>query len=400
MNLTKRIIDQTACPEKGQTFLRDRSLPGFGLRLTKGSKVFILEKRINGRNRRIVIGPYGPLTVDEARKKAEKLIGRIASGEDPAEERSEKRKEAAFKDLAAAYLDYARVHNKPSAKNYEYTINRDLLPIWGNRKVTAISKADVSALHSRIGKDHPYAANRLLALIGRIFTLAAEWGYTPEDHPNPARGTGIVKFKEDPRDRWVTESELPRLAAAINKDPNPFIKAALWLYLLTGCRKTELLSAKWEDIDFDRCEIRLPKTKAHRTHFIPLSEPAVRILRSLPRFENNPHVFPGRYPGRPLQGIRRPWDAVKKEAGLPDIHIHDLRRTLGSWLATSGESLNLIGKILNHSTPRVTAIYSRLAETKVKTALEDHGRRLLAAASPKEDPAERMVSAIWKGGAE
>lgn len=394
MNFTKRIIDQTACPESGQIFLRDKSLPGFGLRLTKGAKTFILEKRINGRNKRMVIGPYGPLTVDEARKKAEKLIGRIAAGEDPAEERSEKRKEATFKDLATAYLDYARVHNKPSAKNYEYVINRDLLPLWGNRKVTAISKADVSALHSRIGKDHPYGANRLLALIGRIFTLAAEWGYSPEDHQNPARG--IQKFREISRDRWVTEAELPRLAAAINKDPNPLVKGALWLYLLTGCRKTELLSSKWEDIDFDRGEMRLPKTKAHRTHHIPLSEPAIRILCALPRFENNPHVFPGRYPGRPLQGIRRPWDAVKKEARLPDVHIHDLRRTLGSWLATSGESLNLIGKILNHSTPRVTQIYSRLSENKVKAVLEDHGRRLLAAAEKNADPVEKMVDALWK----
>ncbi len=394
MNLTKRIIDQTACPESGQIFLRDKSLPGFGVRLTKGAKTFILEKRINGRNKRMVIGPYGPLTVDEARKRAEKLIGRIASGEDPAEERSEKRKEAAFKDLAAAYLDYARIHNQPSAKNFEYAINRHLLPAWENRKVTAISKADVSALHSRIGKDHPYGANRLLALIGRIFSLAVEWGYTPEDHQNPARG--IQKFKEQSRERWVTESELPKLAAAINKDPNPFVKAALWLYLLTGCRKNELFSAKWEQVDFDRAELRLPKTKAGRSHYIPLSEPAIRILRALPRFENNPHAFPGRFPGRPLQGIRRHWDAVKKEAGLPDVHIHDLRRTLGSWLATSGESLNLIGKILNHSTPRVTAIYSRLSENKVKTALEDHGRRLLAAAEVKEDPAEKMVDALWR----
>lgn len=348
MKLTKLAIDKAQCPEEGQVFLRDETFPGFGVRLTKGGKTFILEKRIGGRNRRMVIGPYGPLTVDQAKDEARKLIGRIVSGEDPAEEKAEKRAEATFKEFAGRFLEHVkRINAEGTHENYYYMIERDLIPEWGTRKLTAIKRADVQALHARIGSTRPYQANRTLSLIGRMFSLAALWGDVPEGHTNPARG--IQKFMEYARDRWIKPEELPKLAAAINKNPNPFIKAALWLYMLTGCRRNELLSAKWADVDFDRRELRLPKTKAHRTHYIPLSDPAMRILEALPRFEDNPYIFPGRAYGQHLKGIKRHWQKVREAAGLTDLHLHDLRRTLGSWLATSGESLNLIGKILNHS---------------------------------------------------
>src|SRR5262249_54312779 len=143
-----------------------------------------------------------------------------------------------------------------------------------------------------------YEANRTVALLGKMFELARRWGFLPENAANPARG--INKFKEQKRDRWVTQEELPRLASAVAQNPNLYGCAAIWLYLLTGVRREELLQARWEDVDFARCELRLGETKAGRIHYVPLSTPALALLRILPREEGNPYLLPGAKPGSHL----------------------------------------------------------------------------------------------------
>jgi len=178
----------------------------------------------------------------------------------------------------------------------------------------------------------------------------------------------------------VKPAEMPRLAEAIDKEAHPLVRAALWLYLLTGARKNELLKAKWEYVDFDLAELRLPDTKAGRVHYIPLSEAALAILGNLPRTAGNPYIFPGRKDGKPLVNIAKSWRRIRKAAGIEDVRLHDLRRTVGSWLATAGASLPLIGKTLGHSQPSTTAIYARLSEDPVRKALEEHGARLMEAA--------------------
>ena len=207
----------------------------------------------------------------------------------------------------------------------------------------------------------------------------------PRDFPNPAHG--IDRFKEYKRDRWVNPEELPRLAQAFESEPNIYVRMALWLYLLTGVRKGELLFAKWTDIDWQRQELRLSETKAGRVHYVPLSAPAMAILRDLPRMESNPYILPGHIHGRPLVNINLPWTRIRKLAGVEDVRLHDLRRTVGSWLAQSGNSLHLIGRVLNHSNQSTTAIYARFGQDHVRQALEDHAARVMGAAG-KRPPAE------------
>jgi integrase len=211
-----------------------------------------------------------------------------------------------------------------------------------------------------------------------MFELGRHWGFVPENATNPARG--IDKFKEHKRDRWVTPEELPRLAAAITQDPNLYVRAAVWLYLLTGVRKTELLKARWEDVNFVRCELRLLETKAGRTHYIPLSPPALALLRALPRQEGNPYLLPGAKSGHHLVNIAKSWRRVRKVAGVEDVRLHDLRRTVGSWLAQAGNSLPLIGRVLNHTDPKTTAVYARLGDDPARKALADHAQRIAAIA--------------------
>jgi integrase len=178
----------------------------------------------------------------------------------------------------------------------------------------------------------------------------------------------------------VKPDELPLLAKAINEEENYYGSKALWLYLLLGCRRDELLKAKRSDIDWDRRELRLPHTKAGRVHYIPISEPALAILRELPEEDGNPYLLPGHKTGHHLVNIEKIWRRVRKAAKVEDVRLHDLRRTLGSWLAQSGNSLHLIGRVLNHSSQATTAVYARFGQDNVRQALEIHGKKLMSIA--------------------
>jgi integrase len=204
------------------------------------------------------------------------------------------------------------------------------------------------------------------------------WGFLADESANPARR--IDHYKEHKRDRWVTPQELPRLIQAIEQETNRYARIALWLYLLTALRKSELLALRWDDVDVVRRELRLPDTKSGRAHYLPLSEAALAILRRAPRLPGNPYVLPGHVPGQHLVNISKPWRRVRKAAGIEDVRLHDLRRTVGSWLAQAGNSLHLIGRVLNHASPATTAIYARFAQDQVRHALEEHGKRVMAIA--------------------
>jgi len=377
MKLTKAILDKAKHPGKnGSThILWDDDVSGLGLRVyPNGRKTFVIGYRIHRRWRVITLGKYGLLTLDQARKMAREKLFQVLQGKDPAEDTARSQQGTTVKDLA---LDYLERHAKPHKRSWrpdEKRIHRAVLPSLGKRSVASITRHDVMSVHEKIGKSAPYEANRVLALLSTMFEFARRMGYVPDNFPNPTRG--VKKYKEQKRDRWVKPEEMPRLAEAINNEPNIYIRAALWLYILTGVRKSELLQAKWEDVDVGRCELRLPITKANRTHYVPLSKPAIEIMKEIPPLQGNPYVFPGSN-GKPIVNVSKAWGRIRKEAGLEDVRLHDLRRTVGSWLATSGHSLQLIGKVLNHSSSSTTEIYAHLADDPIKKAMEEHGEKVL-----------------------
>ena len=155
------------------------------------------------------------------------------------------------------------------------------------------------------------------------------------------------------------------------------MRAALWLFMLTGARKSELLEARWENLDIDRRELRIPKPKQGKPHVYPLSTRAMKVLQQMPRFSGNPYVIPGDKEGSHLVNISKSWNRVRTRAELKDIRLHDLRRSVGSWLAMSGHSLPVIGKVLGHSSPRTTQIYARLTDDAARLALESHAHQLI-----------------------
>ena len=386
--LTKQVIDETPFPLAGQVFVRDAELPGFALRVTQGRKSFVLEKRIRGRMRRLTIGPYGPLTVEQARTLAKTHVGAIAQGTDPAQIRQDRLHEPTFGDLTAQYLE-RHAPRKRSARDDRGMLQTHLA-VFRTRKLTDLSRNDVARLHATVGATAPYRANRLVALLRKMFNLARDWGLYAGENP----ATRIQFFREESRDRFVQPEELPRLFQAIAEEPNSSVRGVLLTALLTGARRAEVLTMRWEDVSLTRAEWRIPQTKAGRPHLLPLPHALVTMLRRVPRVDGVPYVFPGQDGMGPLHNMKRAWDRIRTKAGIPDVRFHDLRRTVGSWLAGSGESLSLIGKVLNHRDVSTTAIYARLNLDPVRQALERQATKMLEAGEPQRTPAIRPRAKI------
>jgi integrase len=384
--LTKRIIGQTAFPACGQVLVRDSELRGFALRVTRGSKSFVLEKRIHGRMRRFTLGPYGPLTVEQARLLASTRIGEIAHGQDPAEIRQTRIHEPTFADLTEWY-EQRHLPRKRSARD-----DRSMLTMYLKefraRKLSDITRNDVVLLHGVIGKSAPYRANRVVALLRKMFNLARDWGLFAGENP----ATRIQFFREISRDRFLHPDELPRVFAAIAEEPDVFVRAAFLTALLTGARREEVLTMRWEDLNFERAEWRIPRTKADRPHVLPLVRPLVTILKQLPRESENGYIYSGRNGSGHRVNMKRAWQRIRAKAGVTDVRFHDLRRTVGSWLASSGESLVLIGKVLNHTSMSTTAIYARLNLDPVRQALERNARKMLDVGKAEKSADVREIS--------
>lgn len=286
-----------------------------------------------------------------------------------------KSKNLSMLEFANLYMEnYAKKHKKSWSED-QRRLDKNILPSLANRKIQSVTRNDVLSIHNTMGARAPYEANRTIRLLSKMFEVAKEWNYLDHSNNNPAKG--IKLFKEIKRDRWLTHNELPKLIEAVDQEQNLYARIAIWLYLLTGMRKSELLTAKWSDVDFERREIRLSETKAGRVHYIPLSEAAIDLLTRVPRLEDNPYIIPGSIKGKHMINISKPWLRIRKAAKLEDVRLHDLRRTVGSWLAQSGNSLHLLGKVLNHSNQSTTAVYARFAQDDVRNALEGHGKLIM-----------------------
>ena len=380
MELTKKAIDGFTYQGDGKSrdVRWDGALPGFGVRIyPSGQRSFVLSFRAAGRKRLLVLGRCGPLNVDLARNRARRHLSALLDGKDPQGPRQAEALGSTMAELCRVYME-RHGSRKLSRGDDQRRIDHYILPKWRNLKLQAIGRAEIAALHHKIGKRAPYEANRVLALVRKMINCARQWGLLEEGRPNPA--TGIALHPEKPRERWLTTEELPCLAKAVDEETNTYVRGALWLYLLTGARQNELLAARWDGIDWQRKELRLGETKAGSPHCVPLSGPAVAVLKSLPRQDGNPYILPGAKAGQHLVNIAKPWGKIRRRAGIEDVRLHDLRRTVGRSLAQAGSDLHLIGQVLNHSNLGTGAIYGRSREDVLHRALEDHGQRIMAAA--------------------
>jgi integrase len=359
-------------------FIWDDEIKGFGLRVyPSGQRAFVLSYRMAGKKRLYTIGDFGVWTPDQARKEARKLLVDIEHGIDPNEARTASRQQGVtFDQLREVYLTKHAVRKK-SGKKDEAILKRYIPDVWSSRTLRDFSRLEMSRLHQTIGeKNGPYAANRLLALLRKMFNMGVQEGLLPDNHANPC--AGIKFFPENKRERFVTPDELPKIWEAIHQEEHPYWTAYFTLSILLGARRSELLSARWVDVNLEAKTWTIPDTKSGRSHTLPVPGAAVEILRLIPRLTDSPFVFPSHGKTGHLVEPKTAWARVLGRAGINGVRIHDLRRTLGSWLAAQGESLPMIGKVLNHSQPSTTAIYARLHLDPVRAALERNTEKMLS----------------------
>lgn len=368
--LTKRTVDQIA-PGPSESIHWDDELRGFGVRVwPSGRKVYLAMTRVKGRLRKITIGPHGPVTAEKARVRAHEIISEAKAGRDPTKEQDQARKAPTMKELGERFLmEHVAVRCKPSTQiEYKRAVMLFINPKLGTRKVTDIQRKDIAELHHSLNHI-PYQANRTFGVLSKMFNLAEEWGLRP-DGSNPC--LHVKKYTEQKRARFLSPKEFASLGAALRdaeRDGSETQSAvdAIRLLMLTGCRLGEIMTLKWDHVDLNTRELRLPdsKTGAKIVHF---GKTAVDVLKSIKKLDDNPYVITGKKQGSRLTDLQHPWRRIRAKAGLDDVRIHDLRHSYASGALALGEGLPMIGKLLGHTQVQTTARYAHLANDPVKTA--------------------------------
>ena len=327
------------------------------------------------------------MTIDQARTEVSKLNGKVSSGKNPAEEKRSVRNEITLAEMFERYLEqHAKVFKK-SWKDDESRY-RKYLSRWRNRKLSSIRRADIQKLHSDIGRrGNTYAANRLLSLFSIVFNKAIEWGWQGD---NPAKG--IKKFREQSRDRFLEGDELPRFFEALAAESNTVARDFFITALLTGARRDNVLSMRWEQINFDQATWHVPETKNGSAQTVPLVPAVIDLLttRKESTRSDDEWVFPGAGTTGHLVEPKKAWKRILDRAGIKNLRIHDLRRSLGSWQAATGANLSIIGKTLNHQNVSTTAIYARLNIDPVRASMEKATSAMLDAG--KQAPPKKIAN--------
>jgi integrase len=350
-----------------------KEVPGLGIRKKRHGFSWVAKYRINGIQIMNVLGDK-ELALPEARALYKRAKSSAKLGVDLRPPREKKGGlSPLFSTFAARYLEEHSTPNKRSWKEDERRINKVLIPLFGSKRLEQITRANIYELKAAVAKRGTYESNRCVELMNSIFRMARQWEVYPEVGKLPTEGVGL--FKEFPRERWINESEMERFAKAVNSE-NLEMKTILWLYLLTGLRRRELLSLEWAQVDLKAGVIQLSAkdTKAKRAHYLPLPQQAVALLSQLEK--KGTYVFPGIKPGTHRKCILHAWQRVRKVSELEDVCIHDLRRTTATWLARSGNSLSIIGRALNQSTQHVTSRYAQFADSDLKDAMSMLGSML------------------------
>ena len=370
--LTKRTVDAAIYRGSGRHVVWDSEVSGFGLRIyPSGRKAFVLSYRIHGRKHLLTLGAYGVFTVQQGREAARKALGQVAAGRDPLQGRKDsRRRRVTLREHAEAWLETVGKKKRKSSRVDESRLHNHILPALGSKSLESITERDCERLHTKVTERGPVEANRTLELLRLILNAA------PID-PNPAARSWRSQKggnKERSRTRYLRRNEFAEFTKAVQEEQNPYVRAVVWLLLLTGARShSELLRLRWTDIDWDGGLVTFRRSKTEDDLTLPLSAPASRILAELPRESGNPYVFPGRSAGTHRTTIRKSFGRICEKAGLTGerkLTLHDLRRTSGSLLAQAGIPIRHIGSVLGHKSEAVTEVYARLGGDETKGAVD------------------------------
>lgn len=438
IKFTDSAIQKLSTPAGSRVEYTDEKITGLMLRVSpKGVKTFSLLRRLkSGTLERVTLGRFPEIKCEEAIRRANELIGVIAGGANPAEVRRALKAEPTFAEFFTEYLERHSKIRKRTSRDDEQKYRDFLARPLGKKKLSSINRTDLAAIHAAITKaGHPTGANRVKDLFSSVFSKAIEWGFLDS---NPA--AGISDNPEKSRSRFLQGNELSRLFLALEAEDNTVFRDYFLIALLTGARRTNVLSMRWPELDLERGEWRIPRTKNGNEQNVPLVPEAVAILKARKEATNSDatFVFPAKRGDSKhghASGERKAWlrtldrdeisqlrsriEATGKSADgdadehpaqalirlrtlakrlnvdtagtrIEDIRPHDLRRTMGSWQARTGASMVIIGKSLGHKSQQATAVYARLDLDPVRAAMETATSAMLEAA--KQKPSADVLS--------
>jgi integrase len=392
LNLTKRAIESFPPPPAGKSraYYYDEKVKTLAVAVSpKGRRVFCWYKKVKGSTATLLnVGPYPEFSIEQARSVALEWNARAARGDNPAQERRARREELTFAELFELFVER---HVRPRSGERAVRELRRSFKLYletplGRRRLSEVTPGGIARVHAELGqRGRIHAANRTLALLSSMFNRAREWSlFTAE---NPARL--VKKFRETPRDRYLTDEEVKQFRAALRSERNVDLRDFLVCLLFTGQRESRVRSMRWDALDLARGTWSLRASAAQKPVPTVVALPRIVVwLLKLRRRALPPDVawvFPGRPPRKAVSNpgfistFKTGWDAFRKRAGLEDVRLHDLRRTLATWMISAGVPLPVVSKQLGHRTLTITGVYARADQAAVREAVTQTSRRLLAA---------------------
>lgn len=372
--LSTQVVNSAVCPPgRSKLDLYDTAVPGFILEVRpSGGKTYHLRYRDRyGKQRQFKIGDAASINFTRAREAAQRIRARVVMGDSPVDERRAQRTVPTLAEfIRDTYMPHIRAHRR----NFQSTVSflkHHVLPRFGHRRLDEITPKMISEAHDDLrARGYALATANKMPILFKIFFNLARRMKVQGAATNPAQSLKLFQLNNG-RERYLSAEEVQRLRTALDECPYEQMRVIVPLLLMLGCRKRELLEARWEHMDLERRVWHIPMSKSGRARNVPLSSSAIEVFRSLPRFDGCPYVMPNPATLRPWGNLHYHWDAVRKRAGLDGVRIHDLRHSFASNLVNSGRSIYEVGRLLGHTQVKTTQRYAHLSDAVLMSAMEE-----------------------------
>jgi integrase len=411
VDFTKRMLE-TAAPNAKRIEIWDKGLPGFGLRIEpSGIKTFFVKYRTDGGGRaapqrKVTIGRFGVITLEQARKRAQEVLANVTLGVDPATVLKAKRREMTVRSLIDFYeargcvIQRGKRQGEPmKERTKKLTLARlrnHVVPLLGTRRLSSIHTSDIEKFvqdvtNGKTARDEVTGPRTRIIVRGgaggarKAFRdLSAVFSFAVRNDimsRNPCE-TAAVRKGDNCRDRYLTPEELPRFGKALNELETEGLNRKfidmVRLLALTGCRLQEIAGLKWSEVNFEQGLLELADSKTGKS-IRPLGVTAVTVLQGIAKTEGSDFVFPASVGENSYQGLKAHWPKLMKRAQLTGVTPHTLRHTVGSTATSAGEALALTGAILGHANMQSTAIYAHVQRGPSKRAANRVSKKIAAA---------------------